>query len=181
MSVVSSKKASEPPGRQIDERHVDGSHVDGSCSDSGELVEVQWQVAATDNCPNDDDISKWVSAASQHSKAGVTIRVVSAEEIQTYNNQWRGKDKATNVLSFPADFPDEANIDYLGDILICAEVLQNESQLQNKPLHDHWAHIVVHGVLHLQGHDHEDDSQAQLMEDRERQILAKLGIADPYM
>jgi len=160
MSSASKKKASEPPGN--------------------DSIEVQWQIPATDNCPSDNEISEWVSAATQQSAAGVTIRIVSAEEIQSYNKQWRGKDKATNVLSFPADFPVEAKIDYLGDMLICAEVLQSESQAQGKPLHDHWAHIVVHGVLHLQGHDHEDDSQAQVMEDRERQILAKLGIADPY-
>jgi len=167
MGAVSNKKSSEPPG---------SSHSDGSDS-----VEVQWQGPATNKCPDDNLIGQWVRAATHHGTAGVTIRIVSAEEIQSYNKQWRGKDKATNVLSFPADFPAEANIEYLGDILICAEVLQNESQLQNKHLHDHWAHIVVHGVLHLQGHDHEDDSQAQVMEDRERQILSKLGIADPYL
>ena len=112
--------------------------------------------------------------------AGITVRIVDGDEIRTSNKQWRGIDKATNVLSFPAEFPPEAGIDYLGDLLICAEVLQQESAEQNKSLNDHWAHIVIHGVLHLLGYDHENESDAIAMETREKEILASLGVTDPY-
>jgi len=110
----------------------------------------------------------------------LTIRIVGVAEIMAGNKQWRGRDKATNVLSFPAEFPPETGVNYLGDIMICADVLMRESEEQAKSLNDHWAHIVVHGVLHLQGFDHENTQDAVIMEKREREILATLGVADPY-
>lgn len=113
----------------------------------------------------------------------LTIRIVGAAESRRLNRDWRGKDKPTNVLSFPAScagFPgvDEAP---LGDLAICATVVQRESREQGKSARAHWAHMVVHGVLHLLGYDHEDDADAQQMEGEEVRILAQLGFADPYV
>ncbi len=146
-------------------------------------VEIQWQVAAHESYPSDADIRSWARAALQEGNRdyGVTIRVVDLQEIKASNLQWRGIDKPTNVLSFAADFPAEAQIPYLGDILICPEVLERESAEQNKTLNDHWTHIVIHGLLHLQGFDHENEQEADTMEQREREILATLGVADPYL
>ena len=111
-------------------------------------VEVQRQVSSSFGAPDDSVIHDLVLAALSDTDkakagAGITVRIVDGDEIRTSNKQWRGIDKATNVLSFPAEFPPEAGIDYLGDLLICAEVLQQESAEQNKSLNDHWAHIVI--------------------------------------
>jgi len=146
------------------------------------VVEVQRQIKSSFGAPVDSVITNLVMTvlSAEKSMAGLTVRVVDADEIQNCNKQWRGSDKATNVLSFPAEFPPEAGIDYLGDILICAEVLKRESIEQKKSLEDHWAHIVIHGVLHLLGYDHESESDAMDMESREKEILASLGVADPY-
>ncbi len=95
-------------------------------------------------------------------------------------NLYRGRDKATNVLSFPADIHPDTGITHLGDIIACACVIEREAIEQNKPESDHWAHMIVHSVLHLLGHDHMTDSDAAEMEAIEQQILAKLDIPDPY-
>ncbi len=151
-------------------------HVDAEAS-----VEIQRSDALSGELPDNDSLIRWANAAKPAgSDAGVTIRIVCSKEMQQSNLQWRGKDKPTNVLSFPADFPAEAQISYLGDILICAEVVEQESKAQRKSLVDHWAHMVIHGVLHLRGYDHETEDEAKLMEQHEREILATLGIADPY-
>ncbi|MCJ8313783.1 MAG: rRNA maturation RNase YbeY [Pseudomonadales bacterium] len=117
--------------------------------------------------------------------ASVNIRIVDTDESQEVNLEYRGKDKPTNVLSFEfecPDFIDPIETDYLiGDLLICADVVQNEAKEQNKPLISHWAHIFIHGLLHLQGHDHIEDDEAKVMEDLERDILAKFDIPDPYI
>lgn len=145
-------------------------------------VEVQNQVAGAFDAPADTVVQEFVKAAlsGTNNHSGLTVRIVGSDEMRDSNRQWRSIDKTTNVLSFPAELPAETGIQYLGDILICAEVLHRESLEQNKSLHDHWAHIVIHGVLHLLGHDHENDTEAAVMEEREREILAELGIADPY-
>ena len=143
-------------------------------------VEIQSQPNLPVTCPEERLIRMWANAAIDETGAQVTIRVVDSAEIQASNKQWRGIDKPTNVLSFPADFPAEAGINYLGDLLVCADVLEQERIEQQKPRPDHWGHIVVHGVLHLQGYDHENDRDAEQMEQREREILATLGIPDPY-
>ena len=147
---------------------------------SEQQVEIQWQPDLMAACPQESQIRLWACAAIDDISAQVTIRVVDSSEIQASNNQWRGIDKPTNVLSFPADFPTETGIKYLGDLLVCAEVLERERIEQQKPSADHWGHIIVHGVLHLQGYDHENDRDAEQMEQREREILATLGIPDPY-
>ena len=102
------------------------------------------------------------------------------EQAQNPDREYRGKDYATNVLSFPADLPPEVQLPLLGDIVICAAVVSREAREQNKALDAHWAHMLIHGTLHLQGYDHQNDADAKKMESREKRILAKLGFDDPY-
>ena len=117
--------------------------------------------------------------------AELVIRVVDEAESRALNHEYRGKDKPTNVLSFPFEAPPGVPAqeigNYLGDLVICAPVVAREAGEQGKPLAAHWAHMVVHGILHLRGYDHQDEAQAREMEDREREILDGLGIADPYV
>ena len=146
-------------------------------------IEIQHSEELSCECPPDGLLARWARAGLDGTDIGdaaLTIRIVGVAEIMAGNKQWRGRDKATNVLSFPAEFPPETGVNYLGDIMICADVLMRESEEQAKSLNDHWAHIVVHGVLHLQGFDHENTQDAVIMEKREREILATLGVADPY-
>jgi probable rRNA maturation factor len=110
----------------------------------------------------------------------MTIRVVDEDEIRQLNRDYRGKDYATNVLSFESDLPPELDIPLLGDIIICPAVVQREAAEQCKTLDAHWAHMVIHGTLHLQGYDHIEDSEAEAMEALEIAIMQQLGYADPY-
>jgi probable rRNA maturation factor len=112
--------------------------------------------------------------------AQLTVRIVGDEEGTALNREYRGGDGATNVLSFPFDEPFMLQPPLLGDIVICAPLLVTQARQQDKSLQSHWAHLVVHGVLHLLGYDHTDDRQARVMETLETGILAKLGFADPY-
>jgi probable rRNA maturation factor len=143
--------------------------------------------------PDPEDLRAWADAALAAVKtevatdgaAGLTIRVVDEAEARTLNRDFRGRDYATNVLSFPFDDVapealDEMEAPYLGDLAICAPVVAREAAEQGKAPAAHWAHMVVHGVLHLSGHDHQHDSEAQAMEGLERRILASLGFPDPY-
>ena len=131
---------------------------------------------------------KWVAAALEGRirEADLAVRVVDAREGRALNRHYRGKDYATNVLSFPADaaegvkLPKGVKMPLLGDLVICAPVVTREAKEQGKALNDHYAHLTVHGVLHLLGWDHEDEREAECMEQLEREILAGLGIADPY-
>lgn len=144
-------------------------------------VELQQEVEASD-LPSESQFNDWVAAAltSRKDEAELCIRLVEADESQALNNQYRGKDKSTNVLSFPFEVPEDIPLNLLGDLVICAEVVREEALQQKKPLHDHWAHMVVHGTLHLLGYDHINDEDAEVMEQLEREILASLGIPDPY-
>lgn len=130
--------------------------------------------------PSRPQIRAWVRAALDvDEKRGgqITIRFVEPEEGQSLNNDYRGKDYATNVLSFPY----EVEPVVAGDLVICATVVEREAAEQEKTLEAHYAHLIVHGILHLQGYDHEiGENEARLMEDKERTILAQLGFADPY-
>ena len=124
----------------------------------------------------------WIEAIPglRRRKAAINIVVVAAKEGRRYNRQFRGKDYATNVLSFPYEPLPGENSPLLGDLVICAPVVAREAAEQGKRLRDHYAHLTIHGVLHLLGHDHETDAEAERMEALERRILAGLGIGDPY-
>lgn len=131
--------------------------------------------------PHSRSFARWAKAAFAGGRvrrargaAELTIRVVGATESRKLNRTWRGKDKPTNVLSFQADGP------LLGDLAICAPVVAREAREQGKRPAAHWAHMVVHGVLHLLGYDHENDRDAARMEARETKILAQLGMPNPY-
>lgn len=113
-------------------------------------------------------------------EAEITLRVVDTLESQSLNHHYRGKDKPTNVLSFPFTNPAPISLPLLGDLVICQAVVAQEAQEQGKTTQAHWAHLVVHGILHLLGYDHSDDTDAQIMEALECKILAKLGYPDPY-
>ncbi|MGY0503762.1 rRNA maturation RNase YbeY [Luteimonas sp. e5] len=129
---------------------------------------------------------RWVRAALEGRvrDADLAIRIVDAEEGRAFNRHYRGKDAPTNVLSFPAErppgLPAKARFPLLGDLVICAPVVASEAAAQGKALNAHYAHLTVHGTLHLLGWDHQDDADAQAMEQLEREILAGLGIDDPY-
>ncbi|MDX2423966.1 MAG: rRNA maturation RNase YbeY [Amphritea sp.] len=145
-------------------------------------VDRQCQIA-DENLPSEAQLTEWVSAAlkGRLEDAELSIRIVDAEESQALNHQYRGKDSSTNVLSFPFEMPEGIELDLLGDLVICAEVVAREAEQQNKPLLNHWCHMVVHGVLHLLGFDHINNDEAEEMEQLERDILASLDIPDPYL
>ena len=124
--------------------------------------------------PSDSLLRRWARAALER-PAEVTLRVVAGAEARRLNRQFRGKDYPTNVLTFVYD---EAPL--AGDVVICAPVVAREAREQGKPVAAHWAHLLVHGLLHLQGDDHEDPAEAARMERKEKRILATLGFADPY-
>ena len=140
-----------------------------------------------DALPKDEELLKWLTkilSAEQHGDAELTIRFVDEEESAGLNKQYRHKTGATNVLSFPFEVPpeveDEAKLNLLGDLIICAEVVKSEAKEQKKQELAHWAHMVVHGTLHLLGYDHQTDADANIMETKEIHILSQLGYSDPY-
>ena len=135
--------------------------------------------------PSEADFIKWIRAALSlidyaEDEAEIALRCVSTEESQQFNAQYRGKDKPTNVLSFPADIPDFIPSNLLGDLIICSQVVAQEADEQQKTPEAHWAHMVVHGTLHLLGYDHIEEQEAEEMESIETKILQKLGFNDPY-
>ncbi|AZR34722.1 rRNA maturation RNase YbeY [Xanthomonas vasicola] len=136
--------------------------------------------------PSAVSFRKWVAAAlkGRIREADLAVRVVDEKEGCSLNHHYRGKDYATNVLSFPAKLPEGLpkgiKMPLLGDLVICAPVVAREAAEQGKSLAAHYAHLTVHGTLHLLGWDHEDDKEADAMEQLEREILADLGIDDPY-
>ena len=136
--------------------------------------------------PAANSFRKWVAAALEGRirEADLAIRLVDAREGRSLNRHYRGKDYATNVLSFPAELPEGlpegVRLPLLGDVVLCAPVVAREAREQRKPLAAHYAHLTVHGVLHLLGWNHEDETEAECMEGLEREILASLGIEDPY-
>lgn len=136
---------------------------------------VQYAVKP-ENVPAHAQFKKWASAALEED-AEVALRIVGEAEGRELNRDYRGKDYATNVLTFP--LTDDPIL--MGDIVLCHTVVEKEALEQNKPLEAHYAHLVVHGMLHMQGYDHETDDEAEVMEARETQIVTELGYADPYL
>jgi probable rRNA maturation factor len=146
-------------------------------------VRITLQIATqTGKIPTQAQFKRWVSAvlADRSGSAEVSIRIVDEEEGAALNRTWRNKDYATNVLSFPAALPPEIKSSLLGDLVICAPVVAREAMEQGKRPEAHWAHLVVHGTLHLLGFDHQAETEAEQMEGLETMILAGLDYPDPY-
>lgn len=146
---------------------------------------IDRQVATSlTNIPDAAELTRWVTAALQADQTTddceLTVRFVDPDEGQQLNNEFRGRDYATNVLSFPFDTDIPLPVRLLGDLVVCAPVVIAEAKEQNKTEQAHWAHMIVHGTLHLLGYDHIEDADAEHMEALERKILADLGVADPY-
>ena len=137
------------------------------------VLAVQY-IAAAEGLPTRPQVRRWVQAALTEN-AEMTVRFVAEEEGQTLNRDYRGKDSATNVLSFVY-----THTPVCGDLVLCAPLVAQEAQQQHKSMLAHYAHLVVHGVLHLQGFDHETEDEAQIMEAREQAIVMRLGFPDPY-
>jgi probable rRNA maturation factor len=146
------------------------------------VVTVQ-NVSGSKAIPAAAQLERWARGALGDGVRGeITVRIVGAEESAELNSRYRGKRGSTNVLSFPAESPPGPADELLpfGDVVICAEVVEREAREQGKKPAAHWAHMVVHGMLHLQGYDHEKARDAGIMEARERELLADLGFPDPY-
>ena len=144
---------------------------------------VDVQIVAEDaSLPSQQQLSDWAYAAWQDGarQAEVVVRVTDQAESRQLNHEFRGRDRATNVLSFPFDPVPEIDLNHVGDLVICAPVGAREAIDQGKQAEAHWAHMVVHGMLHLQGYDHETDVQAAEMETLETEILTGLGYPAPY-
>ena len=146
-------------------------------------LDLQLAVENEQDLPTEQDIQLWLDKTiPQFQKsAELTIRIVDTEESHQLNLEYRGKDKPTNVLSFPFEAPPGIELDLLGDLIICRQVVEKEAEEQNKPLLAHWAHMVVHGSLHLLGYDHIEDDEAEEMESLETEIMQAMGFEDPYI
>jgi len=146
------------------------------------IIDIQNACDET-NLPSEELFQQWVDitlSTVTEQELELTIRLVNVAESQQLNKQYRQKDKPTNVLSFPFEVPEGIELNLLGDLIICAQVVEQEAKAQNKALFSHWAHMVIHGCLHLSGYDHINDTDANEMEALEVKILAKLSIANPY-
>ena len=146
-------------------------------------LDLQLASASTDGLPNEAQLQGWLDGTilGFQQEAEVTVRIVDEAESNELNLTYRGKDKPTNVLSFPFEAPPGLELPLLGDLVICRQVVEREAAEQDKPLMAHWAHMVVHGSLHLLGYDHIEDDEAEEMEALERDIMQELGFADPYL
>ncbi|MBE9561657.1 MAG: rRNA maturation RNase YbeY [Proteobacteria bacterium] len=149
----------------------------------GTIIDLQC-VSDEPDLPSHKMLSKWVDATlvylSKDNKE-LTIRLVDTAESQALNLTWRQRNSPTNVLSFPFECPPEVNLPLLGDIVICVPLVATEAKEQHKSLDAHWAHLVIHGTLHLLGYDHIEEQQAKIMEDIEIEILQDLGYPNPYL
>lgn len=136
-------------------------------------------------CPSLEDIQRWILCALtqanyQPASAEITVRIVDEAESRDLNNTYRSKNQPTNILSFPFEAPAQISCDLLGDLVICQPIVEKEALEQNKEPINHWAHLLIHGTLHLLGYDHAEDKEAQEMEGLEIKILSQLGVANPY-
>ena len=147
------------------------------------FVDLQIATENIEGLPTEEQIVQWATAAVQPEgdEVEMTVRIVDEAETHELNLTYRGKDRPTNVLSFPFECPDEVELPLLGDLVICHQVVEREAAEQEKPLMAHWAHMVVHGCLHLLGYDHIEDEEAEEMESLETQIMQGLGFDDPYL
>ena len=147
------------------------------------IIDLQIACEQESGLPTAEQIEQWATAAvqPQSDEVEMTVRIVDEAESHALNLNYRGKDRPTNVLSFPFECPDEVELPLLGDLVICRQVVEREAQEQDKPLMAHWAHMVVHGSLHLLGYDHIKDDEAEEMESLETQIMIGLGFVDPYL
>ncbi len=145
------------------------------------MVEIQ-KISNLNSLPKNESIVKWAIKALEddNKKAEVVIRIVDMDESRKLNKTWRKKDYATNVLSFPAYKTIEQAPNILGDIVICANLVISEAKEQKKNINAHCAHLVIHGILHLQGYDHNSEQKANIMENKEIDILNDLGYKNPY-
>lgn len=146
------------------------------------IIDLQIASENQNNLPSIEQFTQWASAAvrAESLEPEMTIRIVDEAESHDLNLTYRGKDRPTNVLSFPFECPEEVELALLGDLIICRQVVEREALEQGKPLLAHWAHMVVHGSLHLLGYDHIEDDEAIEMESLETQIMTGLGFEDPY-
>lgn len=147
------------------------------------MVQVAVQYAYRQGqLPTVQQISKWVNAAlpDDYCDTELVVRIVDYAESAMLNKRYRGRNKPTNVLSFPFHVPSHVPVDLLGDLAICAPLVECEAREQNKRCEAHWAHLMVHGVLHLLGYEHELDDDAAVMENQEIRILTSLGYSNPY-
>ena len=145
-------------------------------------LDLQLACENAEGMPQAADFQRWLDAAILpfQEEAEVTVRLVDEAESQELNHTYRGKDKPTNVLSFPFECPPGIELPLLGDLVICRQVVESEATEQGKPLMAHWAHMVVHGSLHLLGYDHIDDEEAEEMEALEVEFMQALGFDNPY-
>jgi len=147
-------------------------------------LHVDIQVASSEPVPSEDDIRNWIAAAlaqrTTQEQVEISVRLVDNDEMARLNETYRGKQGTTNVLSFPAGLPPDLGLPLLGDIVICAPVVHAEAAQQGKSPSAHWAHMTVHGTLHLLGYDHVDEEEAAIMEALESAILNELNYSCPY-
>ena len=145
-------------------------------------IHLDVQIATPDHgIPAESDFRKWAGGIeSSDTDATACLRIVDKEEARALNHRYRKVDKATNVLSFPASLPEGVDLNFLGDVVICAPLVAEEATRQGKDEHAHWAHLLVHGILHLQGYAHDKDDEAEEMEALETAILGQLGVRNPY-
>jgi len=148
-------------------------------------LELDLQIATEDTklLPSEENFILWAEKAlpTVGDEFEITIRIVDEEESRALNHEYRGKDKPTNVLSFPFEAPPGLELPLLGDLVICKKIVEQEAKEQEKPLLHHWAHMTIHGILHLRGYDHINDDEADEMESLETNLLASLSISDPYL
>ena len=147
-------------------------------------LQVDITSASSEPAPDEDDIRSWVAAAleadGRSADCEVSLRLVDQDEMAQLNRDYRGRQGPTNVLSFPADLPGSLPLNLLGDIVICAPLVCREAAEQGKSATAHWAHLTIHGTLHLLGYDHIADAEAEAMEYLESRVMQALGFACPY-
>ena len=151
------------------------------------MIDLQIVCENSENLPSLEQFTLWVQTAlayeaqtEEFPETEMTIRIVDEAESHELNLTYRGKDKPTNVLSFPFEVPEGIELPLLGDLVICRQVVEKEVEEQQISLESHWAHLAIHGTLHLLGYDHIEDEEAEEMEGLETEIMQKLGFADPY-